>query len=259
MGLFSFGKPISSVQKKSHKKVVKKAVKKIKPPISVSLPASQLADKFVLFVLSLPSDNNKRRKPQRSKWAEQIQEFTNYFGYGCLQIQAVFDWYSLHYQELWRIESPKSFIKHFSSLLKRYNRSINPYSAQQLEPLMERLLRLQWDCRISELELAVGRSLWMAKQLRYVINVEKLIQKKYRLVLNSRIGDESDFVQCHFEKWFWGHANTEHVRFAEITKKKMLNMAYKWFSAYGIDNITLDRITSKLDYLKEIGFDSEVF
>ncbi|MDR2666602.1 MAG: hypothetical protein LBB34_00575, partial [Holosporales bacterium] len=244
-------------KKRPYKKPVKKkVVKKSKPPIVVSSAALHFADEFVTFVLSLPSDKNKRRRPQRNVWGEQLQKFIDTSDYGFIQIHAVFIWYTLHHQEIWRIESPNSFIKHFPSLLKRYKRSINPYSSQQLQPLMDSLMRLQWDCCDDELECVVGRSLGMVKQLRRVIN--KLLKKKYCFILNSQISDEFDFVRSHFENWFWKQINTENIRFAEITKKKILKMVFRWLKLYGVDNSVVNEIIHTLDCLNEVSFDLEI-
>jgi hypothetical protein len=268
MGLFTFGKSIVSIQeeKPPPKKPIKKAVKKSKPLVRVTSTAIRFTDKFVDFVKLLPFDGTqKRRILQRKKWAETIQEFFDSSEYGYIQVQSVFDWYSLHYQELWRIESPTSFIKHFPFLLKQYNRSINPYTTRQLKPVMRWLLRLQWDCSDSELEIIVGRSLWMVNQLCYSINSKqnkdywKEIPNHYFLIINRCIGEVSDFIQIYFEHWFYKHTDTEPIRYAEITKKRILGMVYKWLNAYGADNVVVDRIISKLNCLKEIDFESEPF
>jgi hypothetical protein len=238
-----------------------KRPKKQKPATIVSASAVRLTEKFIDFVKTLPIDDNKKQpRPQRKKWTEQIQDFINSSDYGCTQIQVVFDWYVLHYQELWKLESPSTFIEYFPSLLKRYNRSVNPYTSQQLEPIMKWLLRLRWNCCDDELEIIVGRSLWMVNRLRYWINSyvdkEEIIPKHYILFLDGRIGNTSDFIQFYFEDWFWKHSNTESIRFAEITKTKMLSMIYQWFSEYGA--VPKD-IVSQLERLKEINFDSEIF
>jgi hypothetical protein len=102
----------------------------------------------------------------------------------------------------------------------------------------------------------VGRSLWMVKQLRRVVN--KLLKKKYRFILNSQISDEFDFVRFHFENWFWKHINTEDIRFAEITKKKILKMVFRWLKLYGVDNSVVNEIILTLDCLNEVSFDLEI-
>jgi hypothetical protein len=246
-------------EKNRTKKTVKKPIKKTKPTIVVSATVLQLAKRFAEFVLSLP-DNKKQCKPQYKKWSEQLQEFVDLSNYSFIQIRIVFEWYASHHQELWKIESPQSFIKHYESLLKHYERSINPYTPQQLKQIMSWLLRLRWKCSNKELEIVVGRSLWMINQLLDKCNSDDLKAGQYILffkVISNNIGNPFDFIQFYFERWFWEHDNTENIKIAEITKKRILTMLNVWLIEYGINNDeVLEQFILIFDCLEEISFDS---
>ncbi|MDR2114907.1 MAG: hypothetical protein LBP87_00845 [Planctomycetaceae bacterium] len=264
--MFSFGqRKIVSLKEKQEEakrrieKTVRKTVKKATPPIVVSGIAIRLAKEFVNFVLSLPTDNNKyRRKPQVNKWAEQLQKFMDSSDHGHVSIQVVFEWYAVHHHELWKIESPQSFIKHFDSLLKQYEQSINPYTSQQLEQVMSWLFRLRWKCRDEELTLIVGRSLWMVQQLLDKCNGNNDFTIKpydsFCKIINSNIGNSFDFVQFYFEQWFWEHSNMENIRVAEITKKKILHLIQTWLIEYGVDDEVIKKFISMFDCLQDISF-----
>jgi hypothetical protein len=261
-GLMSFfGQRSLPSKKKEKNRYVKKSVKKTTSAISVSSSVLQLAKQFSEFVLFLHiDDKQRRRKPQYYKWAEQLQQFIDTSCYGYVQVQAVFDWYVQHYKDLWRIEAPNSFIKHFESLLNRYERTINPYTQEQLKTLMLWLSRLQWKCGLDELELVVGRSLWMVSQVLDKCHSHNSTLKQYSMywnVLDKNIGNSFDFVQFYFDKWYWEHSNTEYIWNAEITKKRMIQMVRVWLNEYGMDETTIETFIPVLDCLDIITFCSD--
>lgn len=233
---------VSLKHKKEVIRCTKKSGKKIKPVLSSSIV--QITKQFADFVMMLPTDDNKkRRKPSFNKWAEQFQHFIDNSHYGYTTVQLILGWYVRHYQEFWRIESPASFIRYFKLILERYEKSINPYSSQQLKPIMLWLSRFEWKCSIEELEIVIGRSLWMVQRvLDKCFN--KALFERYSLlcrVLINKIGNSFDFVQLYFEAWFWEHSKSKNIRIAEITSKKMFYKIRTWLEDYGIADTTIEQ------------------
>jgi hypothetical protein len=127
--------------------------------------------------------------------------------------------------------SPQQFIDWFPKLLRNYEVTINPYSVEELKPVMRLLSRLTWGCEESELALIVGRSLFVVRCLQ-----DKLLDKGVGCLdrgvvkfILGRIDNVESFVVTHFETSYG-----LNLKFVEITAQVMRKYVVTWSCEYGV-------------------------
>ncbi|MDR2170560.1 MAG: hypothetical protein LBP59_10495 [Planctomycetaceae bacterium] len=167
-----------------------------------------------------------RTSQQVKRWRKQLQALSD--KYGETVVRQVIDWYKLNNKRVHN--SPQQFIEWFRVILHEYKLSVNPYSSERLRPVMNYLQRFIWDCDFAELELAVGRSLYVVNDVQSkLLGCGVELDTGLTKYVLGQIGASESFVQFHFESGFG-----LSVKRLEITQLEMRKYLVKWSNQYGV-------------------------
>jgi hypothetical protein len=147
-------------------------------------------------------------------------------------VRSVVEWFGKSDRE-WLHVTPYFFINHFGSLLVEFRQSVNPYSSEELRPIMEQLNKLTWECDPDQLELCVGRSLFQVNLVQDRLIAALGCESDVGLVkfLLGQIDNAVVFVQLHFESRFG-----MSLRRVEITESEMRRYLAVWARLYGVSS-----------------------
>ena len=110
-------------------------------------------------------------------------------------IAMVLDWLTHDRTHKWEFRSVTSLWRNFPMLLERCARTLNPYTAEELAPVVDYLNnRFIWDDS-DELESIVGRSLFAVEQVYDAVQ-KSGIDKELPLIY-SIMGSPKDWVRIH--------------------------------------------------------------